>query len=77
MNASGFGFNGFSDPEKKTPKHDRYVNAALFSVRSSLPQLFLVFVIATTQPFVASNTECCPMQPLLLHALQYRQWVSN
>jgi hypothetical protein len=36
MNASGFGFNGFSDPEKKAPKFDRYVNAAVFSVRFSL-----------------------------------------
>lgn len=33
MNASGFGFNGFSDPEKTKPKYDRYINADPASVR--------------------------------------------
>ena len=47
MNASGFGFNGFPDAEKKKPKYDRYVNAALLSVRPHTPHVFLVLLVST------------------------------
>lgn len=57
MNASGFGFNGFSDPEKKIPKYDRYLNAALLSVRPSLPLLCHVLHIheETKQVYIAND----------------------
>jgi hypothetical protein len=41
MNASGFGFNGFKDPEKKVAKFDRYMNADILSVRPPFIHLCL------------------------------------